>query len=214
MGSIGAENRLDKIRLSSTQIEEQITDYSLSFPSTRRRDVEWGMKLPMFVPSFHKYVIGRGVIPRQNEFWELYLSDNESDSQIRRLSPEQREGLKARVYRAYPSLVRDIHFALLLRESGKFDEVVYNEDLDIIQGVDLIVVKNGDTFAVNLYTNTRRAHRGRSKKQFRHEELKEVKNIELPISFRGSKQCGAFFLYSSRELEKLEELIQDYTKHS
>jgi len=214
MGLVDMKNELDNIKLTSKQIEEQISGYSLSFLPIRRHDIEWGMKFPMFIPAFYKYITEQGIIPQQVEFWEQYDDDNKSDPIIQQLNLEQREALKARVFRTYPSLVRDIHFALLLRESGEFDEVIYNQDLDITQGIDLVVIHIENIYVVNLFIDTQRAHEGRYKKQFRHEKLKVTKNIELPVDFKGSKECGSFFLYSTRELKMLQEMILDYEMHS
>ncbi|MCP4649616.1 MAG: TaqI family restriction endonuclease [PVC group bacterium] len=196
-------NKLDLIKLTSMEIEDQISNYTLTFIQVRRNDVEWGMKFPMFVISFYSFLIQKGNMPSQDDFWEHYLAENSRWFDSAGLTSEQKEGLKARVFRTYPSLVRDIHFCLLLKEGNLFAVVLYNEKLDIENGIDLIVEKNGRFFAVNLFTDTRRAYMGRTKKHHRHEKLGDLYYIDLPVQFKGSKQCGDFFLYGEREREEL-----------
>ena len=203
-------NLLDQIKLTSTYIEEQISSYALSFPQDRRQDVEWGMKFPMFVLSFYSYIMKNNSIPNQQSFFDYYKTKNSAWFQSANLTTEQLEGIKARVYRSYPSLVRDIHFSLLTKESAAFDMVYYNETVDIERGIDLIIKKNASLFAANLFIQTSRAQIGRNKKQFRHTLLPDLIYIELPVEFKGSKQCGQFFLYSERELK---ELIVRVKKH-
>ena len=82
--------------------------------------------------------------------------------------------------------------------------------MDIKFGIDVLVVKSKKTFAVSLFTGTERAQKARLKKQFRHERRGEFEYVELPVAFEGSRKCGEFFLYSTRELEQLERKISDY----
>ena len=53
--------------------------------------------------------------------------------------------LKARILRTYPSLLRDFHFYLMLKECNSFDKVTYS-CADDIKGTDITIVhKNKKT---------------------------------------------------------------------
>jgi len=198
---------LQRSVLSGALIEQQISEYKLTFISVKDKMVEWGMKFPMFVPAFYDFVFQRKLIPDQNSYWEHYLAINSSDSVIRGLTDELKLGLKARVFRTYPSLVRDIHFVTTVKESASFDNVIYNMKLDIEKGVDMLIEQGNKLFAVNLYTKTYRAQIGREKKKYRHTSDERFIYVEFPVEFKGSKQCGDFFLYGSKELGQLKSLI-------
>ena len=47
--------------------------------------------------------------------------------------------LKARILRTYPSLLRDFHFYLMLKECNSFDKVTYS-CADDIKGTDITIV--------------------------------------------------------------------------
>ncbi len=204
---IDYENSLNKINLSVSGIESVIKDFSLEFPSVRNETVEHKMRVPMFVYPFYRFVIEGKQVPYQEQYWRAYAKHNRDWFDSVRPSNEIIEGLKARAFRTYPSLMRDLHFAKLVSEQNYFDEVIYNQDLDIKRGVDLLLKKDGKVFAVNLYTQTSRAYTARKKKESRHEKLDEdVLNIEFPVAFKGSKQCGQFFLYDIDDFERLKKL--------
>ena len=198
------ENLLDEINIASYEIEEQIKDYELEFLSARDKQVEWRMKFPIFVRSFYSYVLEYGIIPSQSEFFQHYVSENKNSKNIQKLTDHQHEALRARLYRAYPSYIRDLHFGKFLTEKGYFDEVVYNVDMDIKDGIDLLVSFGKRKYAINLFTDTSRAAKARDKKKDRHKEHDYI-NIELAISFGGSKCVGKgkYYLYSYRELCEL-----------
>lgn len=200
-------NLADQIKPGSIEIEEIIKDFQLEFSQTRDSNVEWKMKFPMFVPSFYSFIIKRNTIPKQPEFWDYYREHNSDWFKENTSDRSTVKGLKARVLRSYPSLVRDVHFTKFLRERSKSAEIIYNTDLDIKHGIDLMIIYKGRNYAVNLYTQTSRAFIGRHKKAFRHEEFSNAVYIELPVNFEGSRKSGEFFLYGERERIDLRNIL-------
>ena len=74
-------------------------------------------------------------------------------------------GIKARLFRSYPSLVRDLHFCLFLKERAKNDaRVIYNIQIDTEIGIDILVEQGSTIYAINLFTPTARAMVGREKR--------------------------------------------------
>jgi hypothetical protein len=121
-------------------------------------------------------------------------------------------GIRARSFRAYTSLVRDVHFGTLIREDSYFDGVFYNEILDTEYGIDLVVLKNQKLVGINLFTNTKNSIIAREKKQYRPKKPTDIICYEIPIEFKGSKECGDFFLYSEREIEQVKFIFDDILK--
>ena len=201
------DNLLDNISFSAQDIENQIKNYNLRFIQYRNQEVEFGIRFPMFLPSFYKYVLEKQTIPNQEQYSEIYIRENFSFFRFKNYSVDIIKGLKARLFRTYPSLIRDLHFCLFLKDSKKFDSVLYNTELDIQEGIDVLIGLKNQLFAVNLYTNTRNACSVRNNKEFRHNKSTKYNYIELPVDFNGSKKCGNFFLYGEREFSNVNKII-------
>lgn len=197
------KNLFDHIVLESEEIENQIINYDLTFSNIKNDFVEWRMKFPMFLNSFYQSVYDTNTIPTQSDFWSTYLIKNESFFNEKSFSESTIEALKARAYRAYPSLVRDIHFVHYVKENMRDSRVIYNRTLDVEEGIDFMIVKNDKNYAVNLFTSTARAIQARAKKENRHKKYDNVIYIELPVNFMGSYSCGKFFLYKEQEYNNL-----------
>jgi len=190
------ENLYEKISLTPNQIEEMIKGYSLVFPQVRNKDVEWGIQFPMFIPTFYSCVLSLQRIPKQNEFWELYRTEHKMI--LENYNDEILWALQARVFRTYPSIVRDIHFGLFLKNAQSVYEIWYNLKLDIEDGVDLMAISNDKYWALNLFINSTRAQFGRSVKANRHTKFDNVTYVDIPASYNKYK-VGMFFLYGIDE---------------
>ena len=120
-----------------------------------------------------------------------------------------KEGIIARALRAYPSLLRDLHFYVSLVESGKFDSVSYSLDKDFL-GTDVTVSYHGKEYGVALYVNTKRSNFFKKKKEGRHDEdYKSV--ICLPIDFSSQEakvKVGDYYLYTGSHIDTLIGKIQ------
>ena len=197
------ENLLPRIRLTSEEIVIQVSEYHLDFPQERNQFVEWGVKLPMFVTPFYEFIQNCNMIPTQEEAFRYYLSSNEEYFSHKQFSDEIMEGVKARFYRTYPSLVRDVCFNKYVEENLKDYVVMYNTTLDIEEGIDLMLAKDEEYWGICLYTDTTRAYKGREAKKKRHILFSNVTFIEFPVVFRGSRKAGDFFLYGKKEFNEL-----------
>ena len=204
------KNCFDVITFTYKDVEKQIKPYELVFDQTRNEKVEWRLKLPMFVPPFYGYIKSRNSIPKQNDYWRFYVSENKNYLTNLNLSEEEKIGVRARVFRTYPSLVRDLHFGLYIKENHFFRSVFYNEFLDIEYGIDLIVENaDGVKIGLNLFTETKAAKDARTIKKHRLKKSVNFDCYDIPIDFTGSKRCGRFFLYSEREIKTIVEKIQE-----
>lgn len=190
-----------EIKLNSAEIVNDIQNYTLSFIQEKNTTVEWNMYLPMFVPAFYEFLLRTSKIPTQIEYYKNYLNINTIFFSENNFNHEIINAIKARVYRTYPSLVRDIHFTKFLSENLTNSSVIYNQSLDIKEGIDLLIINNNKYYAINLFTETNRAFHGRQKKTLRHTNYTNIKYIDVPVDFKGSVKCGDFFLYGEREMK-------------
>ena len=191
------------IHLTSEQMKERISNYHLTFSSVHNRTVEWGMNLPMFARSFYGYIFKKNDVPTQEEFFDYYISFNHVFFSQSNFGEDIIEGLRARVYRTYPSLIRDVIFNKYVQENIVGYTTTYSLELDINEGIDLMLSKTQKHFAINLYTDTKRAYTGRAKKKFRHTLFDNVTYIEFPVVFENSHKVGDFFLYGEKEYNNL-----------
>lgn len=200
-------NLLPSISLTSSEIKDAISNYSLVFSKEKNQEVEWGIKLPMFVDAFYNYIVTKHQIPSQEDYFEYYLDFNKDFfSNLNR--PDLHSGIKARAFRTYPSLVRDVYFNKLIFERlGNKCQIIYNTQLDIEEGIDLMIVTTKNNYGICFYTQTRRGFQGRAAKVFRHTTFDNVKYVEMPLEFNGSVHAGAFFLYGEKEYFELFNLL-------
>lgn len=208
MNIIDFTNDLDKTNLTFSEVEEQIKNFTLDFTGTKNEESEYRISFPRYITPFYEYVFNKQVVPTQIHYVNyLYISKNIEWLNEQKFSDKIMRGLEFRLKQTYPSLVRDLHFCLFLKEKSNFDNILYNIDLDFKHGIDILIKKENKNFGVNLYTSTRRGMEFREKKSKRHTYFDDVSNIELPVDFHGSRICGNFFLYGDREMNLLSKII-------
>ena len=162
----------------------------------------------MFARSFYVYLYKVGSVPTQEEFFDFYLNYNSEYFSSNRFNPVIMEGIKARAFRAMPSLVRDVCFNKLVSENIQRYDTLYSLELDIEEGIDLLLYNESNIYGVNLYTDTRRAYDGRRHKENRHTRFDNVSYIEFPVKFGESHKVGDYFLYGMNEYNNLLKLIE------
>ena len=200
-------NLLPQISLTSAEIQNTVSSFRLRFPQERNQEVEWRIQLPMFVDAFYDYIIKYQTIPDQETFFQHYLSFNKAFfDKLNR--PDLESGIKARAFRTYPSLVRDVHFNKFIEERlGNLCCVLYNTKLDIEEGIDLMIATNKNNNGICFFTKTRRGYVGRKAKENRHVLFDNVRYVEMPMEFQGSVKAGAFFLYGMKEYNELYNFL-------
>lgn len=200
-------NLFNHFDIKSSYIVHSIKDYKLIFPKKRDLLVEWKIKLPIFINSFYKYLYNNNDILNQKHFFDYYLHDNKKYFEENNFSSEILDAIMARVYRAYPSIVRDLHFNVFVYENIREAIVIYNRKLDIEEGIDLLIKQKDNLYAVNLFTETVISRVGRDKKKSRHSKFDNVKYIDLPIKLSEVNRYGDFFLYGKDQLNEIKNII-------
>jgi hypothetical protein len=202
-------NMLDVIKLTSDQISEMIKDFTFTNLKEYKNDeIEKHNDFSRFIDIFYKYVYKHNTIPTQEEFFDIYMAENKVELNTMFKSHNwgvaEKLGLKHRIYKIYPSFIRDLHASFFLKEkiTKYFDDkrikVIYNRELDNKENIDILVAKDDKYFGLKLMTSTRNANKYKNEKFDRHNEpFENVEYIELPLSFNTCPKSGDIFLYGN-----------------
>lgn len=171
---------------------------------------------PSFTQTFHDMLLENQAMPTQTAFVNHYMKVNDAEIMARlrksyRKAEEKdfqellKKGLIYRARRTYPSLVRDVHFSMKLKELGW--DVFWHPDVDVEYKIDL-VVKNGDTlYGVALYTNTKNGVEQRARKNKEHSMPDMFVPVEFPIDLSDGQAVGDFLMYGPNQIESLSKLV-------
>ena len=108
------------------------------------------------------------------------------------------EALKAKVTRAYPSLVRDVHLTCLLQEAGLQAHYSLRNDR---WGADVTVELPAGKVYVHCYVDTARGRAFRQEKNDSH--WFRGRHVDLPLREHEARKVGAFWLYSEMHVERI-----------
>ena len=202
-------NFLDYNKLSLQQIRKFIRTAPYENIKVKNHIVEWKLNLPVFLYSFYKFIYKNNRIPTQEEYYHYYLSENKLYFQQNNFSNEILYAIKARICRVYPSLLRDFHFSVFLKEKLKNEnsKVLYNRKLDVVAGIDIIVKYNNNYYGLNLFTKTKIGSFVRKKKTLKHIKFSNVKYIELPINLKKCDKLGKYMLFGNLEYQYLKNKV-------
>ena len=196
--------------ITSIELERQIAaiDYEGAYSRYKNIKDEDSVEKEKFPPvnyAFFAYVFGHAKIPDTEELQEMYFEMYKTglartdDKHVRykgRVYPLL--ALQGRILRTYPSLIRDFHFFLLLREDGSFEKVVYSCRNDI-NGRDIIIKHKGREHEVSLFVETSRSLFFKEmKNRFRHEY--GGNEIQVPLNLNKATRCGDFCLYGKNDV--------------
>ena len=170
--------------------------------------------LPPIALIFYSYLFETGTIPSDITLVEEYLkqpcfdplpTDNVELNYNGKIEILSVEGVSARVLRTYPSLVRDLHFYLLLKESELFPAVRYSFKSDYYDKVDLTVQYNDKWYHIGLMLGSKRSLYYKIKKVFRH---KPIDTIDIELHPEDAVHVGDYHLYSMYHIERLVKTIK------
>lgn len=205
-------NDLANLKLSAHDIEELLKTYDLVFTVDNQKikdaSIE-NMRLPPLRDSFYGLCNITGTIPTQEQFFEEYRKNEDIIKFLKiyegtHLHWYKFNALKLRVFRSYPSFVRETHIYAKLRDSGLYDEVLVNARLDKENDIDVLLKKNNMYFGLALFVSSNTSLDWRGKKSKRHNRLTEVTYIEIPITIKKKNNCGKFDLYTDKMLDMVE----------
>jgi len=200
-------NLLLNIRLTSSDIYNQIKNYNVPWLPIRIKEVEKkGNGLPVYVKAFYDYIIKYNIVPEATKFYEYYLGFYNNYFSNNKKTIIFMIGVKARCYRTWMSLIRELHFIKYVSQNIPFYyDVIYNFELDAYEGIDMMIIDEEKYYGVNLYVTNTRALENKEDKKTRRDSFDNVINIDHPINIHGDdkKNCGEFKLYNKKSFEKL-----------
>lgn len=194
--------------MTRQELEKWLCEQSLEFSSVKSQKIEFA-KIPEMSSIFWKFVKGNQRPPTQKEFIKYYREETFEHEAISQLKLEDVFALEARLKRTYPSLIRDLHFGMCLKELAKRSEVICDPHYDLNYDADVIVCNSGKVFAANLLTKTKRAVEFREGKSKSRKQLSGINYMEIPLDMSENKVCGDFKLYSIVHIHKFAKFVSD-----
>lgn len=177
------------------------------------------MLMPPLVLSFYQHLFDHNTLPADaaladaylnHYFWEVPHTDfaclKAAYATAGKTGQATAAGIRNRLYRMYPSLLRDFYFLLLCHESEAFSDVYYSVRQDYNHGYDLIVKRRNLKVYVRLLVETMRSTHYNNRKYTRH--LLAHKSIyELKMALVPERKLGQFYLYNQDDLKRLIHYI-------
>lgn len=202
--TLTCETLEDKIKYYKYEGERQVKDEKVE-----------NLLLPPIALTFYSLVYEMNDIPSPDLVIEEYLNQEcyfgylpEEKVEVNYndiLTVVSLEGLIARILRTYPSLVRDLHFYLMVEESGLFEAVKYSFIDDYKNKIDIKVLYKGQWHNVGLLLGSKRSLFYRFKKKFRH---KPVDVIYIELDKKDAQWVGDYMLYTNNHINELWRKIK------
>ena len=193
-------------------LESQIQQISYHGNGLKKFPEIENAQLPPFIQVFYYFIFENAKIPSVDEFFSTYTKwfggITEDNKILLNNCLYNATGVKNRLFRTYPSLVRDFHFYVMLSESNRFDKVLYSLRADYQEGIDLKVITNNKEFCISILISTVRGEFFKLKKQFRH-DYTNTKEIILKAHFNSLKRAGDVYLLTQNHLKKVLDEIND-----
>lgn len=162
----------------------------------------------VFIPSmaipFYYFIFLHGRIPKEREFYDIYMTLYSGGWRITKEDYSYLEDLyvKEIIHRSYPSFVRDFHFYLLLNEDPFFDTVWYSVRSDVADGIDIYVEKAGELYTIGLFLESAKSRKYLEQK---------MSSVHIPISVEFNKdsanQFGKFSLCGADHVEMVKTAV-------
>lgn len=164
-------------------------------------------RIPSIAKTFYLTLFHYG-LPSPEQLINMYFlkhKAHETEHTIKFKGSNQyfsKTGVEGRIYRTYPSLIRDYHFFLSCKEMNEFDDVFYSFRRDQ-DGVDTVIKYKGQEFAIALFVDTPRSRSYKKKKYNRHETL-DIPEICITINpFDKSTYIGDYALYQKYHIDNM-----------
>ena len=188
----------DLPNISSGDIEQLLMEKEFDVKPYRSkgRSMEAARCVPVMSVAFHKATLRKAMVPSLDEF----LSEFETTNQkfFDDLDEDGRLGVRYRAAKAYPSLVRDIHFVARARELGAAVRRTLRDD---IGGTDATVQTSDGPRHIRLYYDSPRSRKHRMAKAMVHDVSSE--HVDLPLTQENATRVGNIFLYSTEAISTL-----------
>lgn len=207
-----SNNEISTVRnanISVLELEKQIS--CLPYSGTKRTKDPKAERaiLPPFIQVFYYLFFRYLKVPSEDEVFDTYLEwiGCSGEGPIKVDDKEyDKNSIRNRFLRTYPSLIRDLHFLYLLQESKHFDLIEYSMEKDYYNGLDLKIIHEGSTYYISLFIDTQRSNYYKKRKTQRH-DYSEIIEIELKATFSSLSKIGEFYLLNNFHVQKVKDQI-------
>lgn len=141
----------------------------------RNTRLEKDNSIPLFIHTFTHFFDELGTLPTEQMFIDNYFNTNQH-----KLKHYTKSSVSGRIYRTYPSLLRERHIILLLSEDTDIDAVYYSAEWDS-NGVDCFVYYRNTWFDLDIFIDSKKAREYRKRKDKWKKHLTTV-NIQVPVN--------------------------------
>lgn len=183
---------INTFHVSPNKFEEDLSDIDLKFINNFSAEF---LEIPPMVETFWKILHENTekvwksnkvstIIPTQNEFTNKYLQENKDA--FKDLSDNKFRGVKARVLKTYPSLIRESHFIAQVQQVASESKIpltlsIANSSLDLGMGVDLGIQIKGHSFSIRITKTDGKTNWEKVKKE-RKSEVSTPSSITVVVS--------------------------------
>lgn len=200
---------IDPMGMSVQAIEHFYQSMTLDVMRKKKDDyIEKKLHIaPSMVGYFYYFIQVYGRIPSQIEYIKFYYLANKQWV-FKHVHPgNYHEAFFGRLSRFYPSMLRDIHFYHVLKESTQFEQVLFALKYDLEAKIDIFVKKKEQWYGIQLRTKTKRSNEFYEKKKGRNAMETKAILIDLPIDLSAAKslttQKDSVKLYDTRHVKQI-----------
>ena len=201
------KNQLDDIDISLNKFEKELK-YIETPDTTSRAELTERNGFPYINETLMELLIENQKVPSPFDVFVRYLHNNEGDYNVKEaLGRGFKRQLRDRVYRAYYSLIREIHFAMMLSDLDL--KVVYSTEIDLDKGIDVLIDNQGITYGLHLFLDSKRSIQHRQRKKRSEYDV----DVSIEVPFTSGRAVGGFDLYTTEYIvDVLEEIIKYHGK--
>jgi hypothetical protein len=195
-----SQNLLNQISFTSDDLVNFLVNTSCIISEKRSKAVEWETTLPSFTNYFYDYIINSQTLISQTSFFQKYYYTY--INKFVNFKKYDIECLRGRLYRAYPSLVRDLHFNLVAKELFG-DKAFYSLSLDQEYKIDSLLLLENKKIGFELFINTQNSLHSRQVKKDRPKLIDEsIEVVECSLHDGKILFVGSYFLYDAKSILK------------
>lgn len=210
----GRIRQVKDFSLTAATLEEKLLAFGYSGEGRAKDERVESMMLPPIALIFYSYLYETLTIPSDlslvDEYFKQPYFEYVPDGKVEVTYADNKiivsmDAVIGRVLRTYPSLVRDLHFYLMAKESGIFSDVHYSFKKDYYDKIDLRVKYQEKWYSVGLMLGSKRSMGYKFKKIFRH---KPVDTIDMELYEQEAQRVGDYLLYTQNHINKLIQIIK------
>ncbi|WP_433595427.1 UvrD-helicase domain-containing protein [Lysinibacillus xylanilyticus] len=193
---------------SAAHIENQLLANYQEETFQRTEYKSYKKKRPLLVRELYLLILQLGDLPTLQQFQDYYKSKH-------RIKNNNYFSEMTALKKGYLSLVRDLHFYFLLKESGLFDVVKISYLFDLKGKTDILLSKGQKRLGLQLFSG------GKNMKAIKQEKNKKAvgqNNFELiyfGTKYKGNRKIlnttsgATFILYSEDDVKTVYELLEN-----